>query len=136
MAVRTGATAQLQVLSGASYVTVAKVKDISLNFSRDALETTGIGESDRTYAYGIRGTSGSGSLLYDASDLGTREILNHILNDTETLSGVKIILDTATTTGTVTGDALITATGTSVSVGDLISVPISFSISGKPTATF
>lgn len=136
MAVRTGATAQLQVLSGASYVTVAKVKDISLNFSRDALETTGIGESDRTYAYGIRGTSGSGSLLYDASDSGTREILNHILNDTETLSGVKIILDTATTTGTVTGDALITATGTSVSVGDLISVPISFSISGKPTATF
>jgi hypothetical protein len=51
MAVRTGATAQLQVLSGASYVTVAKVKDISLNFNRDALETTGIGESDRTYAY-------------------------------------------------------------------------------------
>ena len=43
MAVRTGATAQLQVLSGASYVTVAKVKDISLNFNRDALETTGIG---------------------------------------------------------------------------------------------
>ena len=136
MAVRTGATAQLQVLSGSSYITVAKVKDISLNFNRDALETTGIGDLDRTYAYGIRGTSGSGSLLYDASDSGTREILNHILNDTETLSGVKIVLDTATTTGTVTGDALITATGTSVSVGDLISVPISFSMSGKPTATF
>jgi len=136
MTVRTGATAQLQVLSGATYVTVAKVKDISLNFSRDALETTGIGELDRTYAYGIRGTSGSGSLLYDATDSGTREILNHILSDTENLSSVKIVLDTASTNGTVTGDALITATGASVSVGDLISVPISFSISGKPTATF
>ena len=136
MTVRTGATAQLQVLSGATYVTVAKVKDISLNFSRDALETTGIGELDRTYAYGIRGTSGSGSLLYDATDSGTREILNHILSDTENLSSVKIVLDTASTNGTVTGDALITATGASVSVGDLISVPIGFSISGKPTATF
>ena len=136
MAVKTGATAQLQILSGASYITVAKVRDITLNFNRDALETTGIGEKDRTYAYGIRGTSGSGTLLYDSTDSGTREVLNHILNDTETLSGVKIVLDTGTSTGTIQGDALITATGASVSVGDLISVPISFSMSGKPTGTF
>jgi len=136
MAVKTGATAQLQILSGASYITVAKVRDITLNFNRDALETTGIGEKDRTYAYGIRGTSGSGTLLYDSTDSGTREVLNHILNDTETLSGVKIVLDTNANTGTIEGDALITATGTSVSVGDLISVPISFSMSGKPTGNF
>jgi predicted secreted protein len=136
MAVKTGATAQLQILSGASYVTVAKVRDITLNFNRDALETTGIGEKDRTYAYGIRSTSGSGTLLYDSTDSGTREVLNHILNDTETLSGVKIVLDTNANTGTIEGDALITATGTSVSVGDLISVPISFSMSGKPTGNF
>jgi predicted secreted protein len=136
MAVKTGATAQLQILSGASYITVAKVRDITLNFNRDALETTGIGEKDRTYAYGIRSTSGSGTLLYDSTDSGTREVLNHILNDTETLSGVKIVLDTNANTGTIEGDALITATGTSVSVGDLISVPISFSMSGKPTGNF
>lgn len=136
MAVKTGATAQLQIESGASYVTIAKVRDITLNFNRDALETTGIGEKDRTYAYGIRGTSGSGTLLYDSTDSGTREVLNHILSDTEDLSSVKIVLDTGTTSGTITGDALITATGASVSVGDLISVPISFSISGKPTGTF
>ncbi len=136
MAVKTGATAQLQILSGASYLTIAKVRDITLNFNRDALETTGIGEKDRTYAYGIRGTSGSGTLLYDSTDSGTREVLNHILSDTETLSGVKIVLDTGASNGTITGDALITATGASVSVGDLISVPISFSISGKPTGTF
>jgi predicted secreted protein len=136
MAVRTGATAQLQIKSGASYITVAKVRDITLNFNRDALETTGIGEKDRTYAYGIRGTSGSGTLLYDSTDSGTQEVLNHILSDAETLSGVKIVLDTGSSNGTITGDALITATGASVSVGDLISVPISFSMSGKPTGTF
>ena len=136
MAVKTGATAQLRILSSGSYVTVAKVRDITLNFNRDALETTGIGEKDRTYAYGIRGTSGSGTLLYDSTDSGTREVLNHILSDAETLSGVNIVLDTGSSNGTVTGAALITATGASVSVGDLISVPISFSISGKPTGTF
>lgn len=136
MAVKTSATAQLKVLSGASYITVAKVRDVRLDMNRDALETTGIGQKDRTYAYGIRGTSGSGTLLYDSTDSGTREVLNHMLSDTETLSGVKLVLDTGTTTGTITGDALITAAGPGVSVGDLISIPISFTISGKPTGTF
>ena len=136
MAVKTSATAQLKVLSGASYITIAKVRDVRLDMSRDALETTGIGQKDRTYAYGIRGTSGSGTLLYDSTDSGTREILNHILSDTETLSGVQLVLDTGTSTGTITGDALITAAGPGVSVGDLISIPVSFTISGKPTGTF
>lgn len=136
MAVKTGATAKLQILSGASYIDVGKVRDVTLNFNRDALETTGIGQRDRTYAYGIRGTSGSGTLIYDATDSGTREVLNHILNNTETLSGIKLIPDTSGSTGTITGAALITATGTAVSVGDLITVPISFTISGKPTGTF
>lgn len=136
MAVKTSATAQLKVLSGTSYITVAKVRDVRLDMNRDALETTGIGQKDRTYAYGIRGTSGSGTLLYDSTDSGTREVLNHILSDTETLSGVQLVLDTGTTTGTISGDALITAAGPGVSVGDLISIPISFTISGKPTGTF
>ena len=136
MAVKTSATAQLKVLSGASYITIAKVRDVRLDMSRDALETTGIGQKDRTYAYGIRGTSGSGTLLYDSTDSGTREVLNHILSDTETLSGVQLVLDTGTSTGTITGDALITAAGPGVSVGDLISIPVSFTISGKPTGTF
>lgn len=136
MAVKTSATAQLKIKSGNSYITIAKVRDVKLDMTRDALETTGIGQKDRTYAYGIRGTSGSGTLLYDSTDSGTREVLNHILSDTETLSGVQLVLDTGTTTGTITGDALLTAAGPGVSVGDLISVPISFTISGKPTGSF
>ena len=136
MAVKTSATAQLKIKSGNSYITIAKVRDVKLDMTRDALETTGIGQKDRTYAYGIRGTSGSGTLLYDSTDSGTREVLNHILSDTETLSGVQLVLDTGTTTGTITGDALLTAAGPGVSVGDLISIPISFTISGKPTGSF
>jgi len=139
MAVRTGATAQLgfSAAGTGTYTTIAKVRGITLNINRDALETTGIGETDRTYAYGIRGTSGSGTLLYDSSDTGTTAIINQVLAATETLSTIQLKLDTgATSSGTIAGSVLITATGASVSVGDLITVPISFTISGKPTGSF
>jgi hypothetical protein len=138
MAVRTGATAQLgfSATGTGTYTTIAKVRDVTLDINRDALETTGIGEKDRTYAYGIRGTSGSGTLLYDPEDTGTAAIINQILDETEALSTIQLQLDTGSTAGTIAGPVLITATGTSVSVGDLITVPISFTISGKPTGLF
>jgi hypothetical protein len=138
MAVRTGATAQLGFSASGTgtYTTIAKVRDITLNINRDALETTGIGENDRTYAYGIRGTSGSGTLLYDPVDSGTAAIINQVLDETEALSTIQLKLDTGSTAGTISGSVLITATGASVSVGDLITVPISFTMSGKPTGSF
>lgn len=137
MAVKTSATANLQfkVDSGSAYATIAKVRDVQLNINRDALETTGIGQADRTYAYGIRGTSGSGTLLYDPADAGTVNIINQILSDAVALSGVQLTISD-TGVGVIAGNALITAVGPSVSVGDLVSVPVSFTISGKPTGQF
>lgn len=132
MAVKTGATAELR-LDG---VAIAKVRDASVTFARDALETTGIGDLDRTYAYGIRGTTGSGTLLYDSADTATRAIINRLLADTSNTNSISIVLDTSTTDGTLTGNALITQAGTSVSVGDLVSVPVSFTFTGKPTGTY
>ena len=138
MAVKTSATALLKFkLGGAStYTTIAKVRDVRLDINRDALETTGVGQTDRTYAYGIRSTSGSGTLLYDPNDSATTDLMQQILEDSETLSGVQLVLNNATSEGTISGDALITAVGPSVSAGDLISIPISFTISGKPTGSF
>ena len=143
MAVKTSATAALKykATSGGSFVTIGKVRDIKLDINRDALETTGIGDTDRTYAYGVRGTSGSGTLLYDPSstvtDNAMQDIMNRILSDTESTNSLQLILDPGQTNGgTVSGDIIITAVGISVSVGDLTSVPISFNISGKPTGDF
>ena len=132
MAVKTAATAELQ-FGGA---VIGKVRDVSLNISRDPLETTGIGQTDRTYTYGIRSTSGSGTLLYDSSDTATRNVMNTLLSDSQSLSRVKLVLDTATTLGTIEGDVVVTQAGVSVSVGDLVSVPIRFNVSGKPTGSF
>ena len=132
MAVKTGATAELRFDGTA----IAKVRDVSVTFARDALETTGIGEADRTYAYGIRGTSGSGTLLYDASDTATVNVINRLLSDSTNLNSIQMVLDTSTSEGTITGDALVTQAGTSVSVGDLVSIPVSFTFSGKPSGSF
>lgn len=138
MAVKTSATALLKfkATTADAYATIGKVRDVRLDINRDALETTGIGQGDRTYAYGIRGTSGSGTLLYDPANTGNVNIINRILSDDADISGIQLVLDTASATGTISGDALITAAGPSISVGDLVTVPISFTISGKPTGQF
>lgn len=132
MAVKTGSTAELRFQGAA----IAKVRDVSLTIVRDALETTGIGQRDRTYAYGVRGTTGTGTLLYDAANAATTATMNRLLNDSESTDTIAMVLDTNVAEGTLEGDALITQAGVSVSVGSVVSVPISFSFSGKPSGTF
>ena len=132
MAVKTGSTAELRFQGAA----IAKVRDVSLTIVRDALETTGIGQKDRTYAYGVRGTTGTGTLLYDAANAATTATMNRLLNDSESTDTIAMVLDTNVAEGTLQGDALITQAGVSVSVGSVGSVPISFSFSGKPSGTF
>ena len=132
MAVKTGSTAELRFQGAA----IAKVRDVSLTIVRDALETTGIGQKDRTYAYGVRGTTGTGTLLYDSANAATTATMNRLLNDSESTDTIAMVLDTSVTEGTLSGDALITQAGVSVSVGSVVSVPISFSFSGKPAGGF
>lgn len=132
MAVKTGSTAELR-FEGAA---IGKVRDVSLTIVRDALETTGIGQKDRTYAYGVRGTTGTGTLLYDSANAATTATMNRLLNDSEATDTIAMVLDTNVAEGTLSGEALITQAGVSVSVGSVVSVPISFSFSGKPSGNF
>ena len=138
MSVKTSATAlvQFKPTTAGGYISVGKIRDIRLDIRRDPLETTGIGDADRTYRYGIRGTSGSGTLLYDPQDVSAVDMVSRILSDAEDLSGIKMILDTSSTAGTLEGDALITGVSPGVSVGDLGSMPVQSTISGKPTGQF
>ena len=52
-------------------VRVVNVRSWSVTVSRDTLETTSLGSSDRTYTLGLRGTTGTATLLYDTSISGT-----------------------------------------------------------------
>jgi sporulation protein YlmC with PRC-barrel domain len=132
MAVKTASTAELRFNGSA----IAKVRDVTLNINRDALDTTGIGQPDRTYVEGIRSSSGSGTLMYDDADTATRNIMNRILADSSGTSQVDLIIDNSTSLGNISGSVVITQVGLSVSVGDLVNVPISFNFSGKPSGSF
>lgn len=138
MSVKTSATAQVQFRGTAAeaYAVVGKIKDIRFDIKRDALETTGIGDTDRNYRYGIRSTSGSGTLLYDPENAAAVSMVSRILSDAEDVSGIKMILNTASVVGTLSGDALITSVSPGVSVGDLVTLPVQFTISNKPTGSF
>ena len=132
MGIKTAATAELR-FNGAA---IAKVRNLNLTINRDALETTGIGEDDRTYDEGVRGTSGSGTLLYDDSDTATRNIMNRILSNAKDQADVTIVVDKGSTLGSISGSVVLTQVGLSLSVGDLVTVPVTFSVSAKPSGAF
>lgn len=117
-------------------VKLAKVRSVSMETQRQALETTGIGDADDEFAYGKRTTSGSCTLLYKTDDQATKDLMNRILEDGEQLDDLTMILYRGTTDGTISGPVLINSQGISNSVGDNVTVSVSFMISGKPTGRF
>ena len=44
---------------------IAHVRNWSVSVTRDVLETTGLGDGDRTYVQGLRGATGTATILYD-----------------------------------------------------------------------
>ena len=132
MAVKTSMTAEVRW----NNVKIAKIRDISLDISRNTVDTTALGEHDESAVYGVRTTTGSGTLLYDPADTTTVDLMNTILADDAVASdSLTIVLDTANNK-TISGTVLLTSTSVGVSTGEAISVPVQFKVNAKPTATF
>ena len=104
------------------------VRDASIDISRDTLETTNLGESSRTYVTGLRGASGSATLLYENS------LLNDVYAKINTDSQSAITATLTLTTGkTIEGSVLITSVGSTVTVGDVTSTNVAFTFTGGLT---
>jgi len=114
---------------------ISKVRNISMETQRQTLETTGVGDVDDEFAYGKRTTSGSATLLYKTEDPATVELMNRIFDDGEQPDDLEMILYRGNRRG-ISGPVLINSQGISDSVGDNVSVSISFVISGKPERSF
>ena len=123
MAVLTGANGALKYEGR----TVAKCRSWSLSISRDALEDTCIGTDDRSYVKGLRGASGSATVLYDPSDTNGVALLNSIFNNSAS-DDVEFVFNGAA--GQFKCTALLTTVNPSVSVGDVQAVGLSFQVSG------
>lgn len=129
MAVQTGNTGSL-LFNG---VRIAKVKNFSFSTQRGALDTTGVGDLDRTFISGVRQTSASATVLYDPDDSATVALLSSIYS-TSTGVGPTLTLQINSGSGLgISAAAVLTEVGTSVTVGDIVAANCSFQLSGTIT---
>ena len=116
--------------------TIGKVRSWSLSVNKDALETTNLGQNDRTYVSGLRGTTGTAELMYDPSEGGAVQLLNSIFGNEDSVSqSVEFVLDSAGGK-TLSCSAFLTSVSPSVSVADIQVCSISFQVSGSLSGGF
>ena len=130
MAVLTGANGSLKYAGRA----VAKCRSWSLSVSRDALEDTCIGNDDRSYVKGLRGASGSATVLYDPNDGDGAALMNSIFDNTAS-DDLEFVFNNSNG-GSFRCTAILTTVNPSVSVGDVQAVSLSFQVSGPITGRY
>lgn len=129
MAVQTGNTGAL-LYNG---IRIAKVKNFSFSTQRGALDTTGVGDLDRTFVSGVRQSSASGTILYDPDDAATVALLSSIYGNS-TAAGPTLTLQINSGSGLgISASAVLTEVGVSVTVGDVVAANCSFQLSGTVT---
>lgn len=128
--VLTGADGQLKYQGQV----VGKVRDWSMTVTKDALEDTCIGEYDRTYVAGLRGTTGSATVLYDPENGIAASFVNSVFGNSsnDTLDFVFNKVDNQS----FTCKGFVTNVSTSVAVGTVQAVSVTFQVSGKPSGVF
>lgn len=114
-----------------------KVTSWQLTGSLEMLETTSLGESQRTYAPGVQEFNGSAALLYYNDGTGRNDAataLKKVLKPTGVSDADTVSLRLRLLEGSVNHDVLLTAYITSVtygaSVGEVSSAQISFQATG------
>lgn len=131
MAVLTGANGELRY----NGIRVAKCRNFSIDISRDALETTNLGVYDKTYIEGLRGATGSATIIYDKDDAGAMNLLSSIFANSNSNSSVAMILNTSTNNA-LEFRALVTQVNTPVSVGEVTACSVNFQVTGSFEGVF
>jgi len=107
------------------------VRNATVDISRDALETTNLGDYSRTYTPGLIGATGSATFIYE-SEIKSNLIAN-VLNTTDSRDTPIAVVLTVGTGQTLSGNIFVTQVGTSVSVGDVTSTNVAFQFTGAPS---
>lgn len=138
-------------ISGQLYINdtkAARVSGWSLSANSGLLDTTTLGDTDRTSVYGTRSTTGSCSLYYYQPEPGVKGEASTLLNalikarTSNAEPGVapvsesvklKLKIDDATTEGKyVEIDANLTSASMTMAVGAVLSAQIAFEANGAP----
>ena len=125
MAVLTGADGKVMI-NGAQ---ILKARDYTISVSKDALETSTLGVYDRTYVEGLRGATGSMTILYDPTESTAVSLLNSILTTDGTSQKVDFVF-TSQDNKKLVYSGFITSVSQSVSTGAVQAASCNFQISG------
>jgi hypothetical protein len=136
----TGRTGKLEFWDGAAYKPVAKIRDWSLETSVELLSTTAIDSTVTTFTPGMKSASGSATLLYyrlEAGESGTLTEFTALLGKIQKVGAVteadRVKLKLRVGDGAaddIEFFAYITSTQVGVSTGELVVVPIQFTVDG------
>lgn len=107
------------------------VRNATVDISRDALETTNLGNYSRTYTPGLIGATGNATFIYEAEIKGN--LIANVLNTASSRETPIAVTLTVGTKQTLAGSVFITQVGTSVSVGDVTSTNVAFQFTGAPS---
>lgn len=118
-----------------------KVTSWSLTGNLEALETTSLGDAQRTYVPGVQEFSGSATLLYYSDSAGRNDAASALkkllkiggVSDTDTVS-LRLRFMQGNSTNDVALNAWITSVSFGANVGEVSSAQISFQATGALTA--
>ena len=114
---------------------VEKVRDWSLETTVELLNTTTIDSGVSTFTPGVKGATGSATLLYyKEGTTNFTDILSKILKTSEITTSDKVNLTLrvqGSAANSITFDAYITSATVSVSSGELVVVPFNFTVDGE-----
>lgn len=136
----TGRTGKLEFWDGSAYKPVAKIRDWSLETSVELLSTTVVDSTVSTYTPGLKSASGSATLLYYRLEDGESATFTQFTALLGKIQKVGAITDTdrvrlrLRVSDNAADDieffAFITSAQVGVSTGELVAVPIQFSVDG------
>ena len=125
MAVLTGADGKVMI-NGAQ---ILKARDYTISVAKDALETSHLGSYDREYVEGLRGATGSMTILYDPTESTAVSLLQSILNTDGTSQTVDFVF-TSQDNKKLVYSGFLTSVSQSVSTGAVQAASCNFQISG------
>ena len=125
MAVLTGADGKVMI-NGAQ---ILKARDYTISVAKDALETSHLGSYDREYVEGLRGATGSMTILYDPTESTAVSLLQSILTTDGTSQKVDFVF-TSQDNKKLVYSGFITSVSQSVSTGAVQAANCNFQISG------
>jgi hypothetical protein len=119
---------------------VAKIRDWSVETTVELLSTNSIDSTVNTFAPGVKGATGSATLMYyrlEPEDVDTKTEFTQLLNKIMRLGGIgvnqRVFLELNVAGGEdndIKFNAYITSAQVSVSTGELSVVPIQFTMDG------